>query len=151
MRPDGSVAVQELAKALKVSVALIEQVVSEDSKSRYVVSGDRIWAAQGHSIPITVPLVKYADIEPVYHGTKTQFLESIFRKGLAPGNREWVHLSKTLDTAEQVASRRAGDSVILRVDAARFLKDGFELFQASNGVILAREIPASYITVEQYS
>lgn len=146
MAPDGSVDIHELAKAVSIPIETLFEIVSADEKSRYVISGNRIWAAQGHSIKVDLPLDKVQTAGVLYHGTSVSAYSSIREQGLVPGKREWVHLSSTKETAAQVSSRRKGPSVILKIDAKRMLEEGLELWMASNGVILTSYVSPQFIT-----
>lgn len=148
MRGDGTVSINDLAKALEVSVAVVREIVATDEKSRYVILGERIWAAQGHSIDVTVPLdvVEEVPLGRLYHGTKTHNLDSIRVGGIISGDRQWVHLSGDVETALQVANRRKGVSAILTVDAEAMLAAGHKIFRSSNGVYLVSEVLPKFIT-----
>ena len=55
-----------------------------------------------------------------------------------------VHLSKDLDTAIKVGSRR-GKPIILKVYASKMYSDGLPFYLSKNGVWLCDEVPAKYI------
>lgn len=141
----GSAPVASVCEALSLTPEELTSIVDSDSKSRFVIKDGRIWAAQGHSISVSVPLLEHESIEPLYHGTKRSALNSILKEGLKPQNRKHVHLSLTKETAETVAERRAGESVILKVDTEKFISDGGKLFISSNGVVLAEHIPSEFL------
>jgi putative RNA 2'-phosphotransferase len=145
MSEKGEVNLESLAEAVDVSVKTVREIVENDSKGRYVIEGDLIWATQGHSIPVLARNEPVTELGTVYHGTKRQFLDSIKKQGLVAGDRLHVHLSSDLATAITVAGRRRGDSVILRIDGNRLLADGFEILRSSNGVLLTNYIPWEYV------
>jgi putative RNA 2'-phosphotransferase len=145
MSDKGEVSLSELAEAVDVSVKTVREIVAADSKGRYVIEGNRIWATQGHSIPILVRHEKVTELGLVFHGTKRHYLESIKKKGLIAGDRLHVHLSSDIATAITVANRRVGSSVILEIDGNQLLKDGYEIVRSQNGVILAEYIPWKYV------
>ncbi len=60
--------------------------------------------------------------------------------------RLYVHLSKDYDAAVKVGSRH-GKPVVLRVDAARMQKDGFQFYLSQNGVWLTKRVPRRYLCV----
>lgn len=147
LREDGSATVTDICEGLGLSFADLEEIVSSDSKGRFMVDDGRIWATQGHSVKVSVPMKLYESSEPLFHGTKRSALSSIMEEGILPGQRTHVHLSLTKETAETVADRRKGDSVILKVDAGRLLASGAELKISDNGVVLAESIPPEFISV----
>ena len=131
-----------------ISRAQLDEVVANDSKTRYAVSMDglRIRANQGHSLA-TVDIALPPAIPPavLYHGTASRFVESIRDQGLIPGSRNHVHLSATEDTAISVGSRH-GKPVVLAVDTAAMQAQGHVFYLAANGVWLTDAVPAAFIS-----
>lgn len=128
----------------------LKEIVSNDNKKRYEFSGDyrKIRAFQGHSIKgINADLKKYTGCRFVYHGTQRKFLESIFKDGLVPGSREYVHLSPDPMTARNVALRRGPEIAILRIDLEG-LED--EVYVSGNGVILVKRVSPEHIVKVSY-
>ena len=121
----GWVAVDELIRAIEraartagaskrlrtmpaVTRDVILAVVATSDKQRFSLSagGERIRAAQGHSIAVNLG---YAAIEPpaiLYHGTAWSNWASITVEGLTPRTRNAVHLSTDIDTATRVGARQ---------------------------------------------
>jgi putative RNA 2'-phosphotransferase len=145
MSPEGEVSLSELAKALKVSKEVIISIVEDDSKGRYAIESDRIWATQGHSIPVSLKLEKLSEVGKIYHGTKYAHISSIKTFGILPGDRQYAHLSPDFKTAHSVAERRSGASVILEIDGDRMIAEGHNLFRSTNGVILAHSVPWEFV------
>lgn len=128
----------------------LKEIVETDNKKRYEFSADykKIRAFQGHSIKgINADLKIYTGCNFVYHGTQKRFLNSIFRNGLVPGSREYVHLSSDPLTARNVALRRGPEIAILRVDLEG-LED--EVFISGNGVILVKKVSPEHIVQVDY-
>jgi putative RNA 2'-phosphotransferase len=125
---------------------LIRAVVATSDKKRFSLSpdGERIRAAQGHSISVELG---YADMEPptvLYHGTAWSSWVSIAAEGLTPQTRHAVHLSKDVDTATRVGARH-GQPLVLVVDAARMHADGYVFSCSDNGVWLTQHVPPMYL------
>ena len=130
-----------------MDAALIRSIVENSDKKRFAISEDglRIRAVQGHSTDSVA--ITYAEKVPpefLYHGTATRFLESIFKEGLKPGERQYVHLSEDVQTATAVG-QRYGKPVVLKIEALRMHQQGVQFFQAENGVWLIAHVPASSI------
>ncbi len=123
-------------------VALVET----NDKKRFTLSGDgrSIRAAQGHSIEVDLNLTPEKPPTELYHGTASANLDSIFVDGLKPGRRQQVHLSLDPDTAWRVGQRH-GKPTVLRVNSAVMYADGYEFFQADNGVWLTDTVPPAYL------
>jgi putative RNA 2'-phosphotransferase len=125
--------------------ALIE-IVETNDKKRFVFSedGSKIRANQGHSIDIDLNLTSQIPPEILYHGTVSKYLDSIKLEGLKKMNRQHVHLSKDLETAIKVGSRR-GEAIILTIDTSTMLNNGLIFYLSDNGVWLTDHVPAQYI------
>jgi putative RNA 2'-phosphotransferase len=125
---------------------VIEQVVADNDKQRFIISedGSRIRANQGHSISIDLALTPREPPSVLFHGTATRFLDSIREQGLLHGNRQHVHLSLEQATAVNVG-RRHGKPVILEVAAKRMHEEGHIFFLSENGVWLTEHVPTLFI------
>ena len=122
---------------------LIQTVVDTSDKKRFAISDDGllIRAVQGHSTEsVDINYVEKVPPEFLYHGTATRFLESIRKEGLLPGSRQYVHLSQDEQTALAVGQRH-GKPVVLKIEALLMHKQGFNFFQAENGVWLTSTVP----------
>lgn len=124
---------------------LLDRVVEGTDKRRFEVEGERIRAAQGHSVPVHLGLAPVTPPDRLYHGTSARFLESIRAEGLRRGRRHDVHLSPDAETAHRVGARRAGPTVILRIDAAGMHRAGHVFYRAANGVWLTAAVPPQWI------
>ncbi|MCC6370385.1 MAG: RNA 2'-phosphotransferase [Bacteroidia bacterium] len=126
--------------------SLLEEIVETNDKNRFSFSEDllKIRANQGHSVEIDLALAPKEAPALLYHGTVEKFLESINQQGLKKMERQHVHLSKDLQTAQKVGSRR-GKPVILKINAQQMQADGYVFYQSDNGVWLCEEVPAKYI------
>ncbi len=123
----------------------MEQVVQENDKQRFVLEGDRIRAAQGHSVSDVKPALR--EKKPpsrLFHGTTADKISSIEREGLKPMRRHHVHLSPDEETAGSVGGRR-GLAVVLTIDAAKMQLDGYRFFVSDNGVWLTDTVPPKYL------
>jgi putative RNA 2'-phosphotransferase len=129
-------------------LGLLQQVVDTSDKKRFTLSADglSIRAAQGHSSEQVN--INYEAVTPpsmLYHGTATRFLDSIRAQGLLSGQRHYVHLSESVETASRVGERY-GKLHLLAVDCARMSAAGFEFFRSENNVWLTKHVPAEYIS-----
>ncbi|XRQ16672.1 RNA 2'-phosphotransferase [Actinomadura welshii] len=127
-----------------ITRAELDHVVAADDKQRYVLDGDRIRAAQGHSIRVDLDLPVASPPDLLYHGTVRRSVEPILRDGLLPMDRHAVHLSPDRETARRVGARR-GEPVVLVVQAGRMAADGHEFRVSANGVWLAGRVPPEYL------
>jgi len=151
LQPGGWVAVDELLVAadkngFPISYDELVDCVETNDKQRFAFdeTGDRIRANQGHSVEVDLQLEEREPPEFLYHGTVELFLPSILKEGLIRGKRHHVHLSKDVETARKVGSRR-GKPVVLQVDARRMHRDGHKFLLSANGVWLTDTVPPGYL------
>lgn len=125
---------------------ILEEIVRTDNKQRYSFNDDKtlIRANQGHSINVDVELEEKEPPEYLYHGTGKKYVKSIDRIGLIPKNRLYVHLSKDVETAENVGKRH-GKEVVYCVSSGQMYRNGHKFYLSENGVWLTKEIPVKYL------
>ncbi len=128
-----------------VGPAEISQVVENSRPKRFEVRDGLIRATYGHSFktPITYPPVTPPPI--LYHGTHARALDRIRREGLLSMKRQYVHLSTTIERAEEVARRRTREPVILTVRAQPALAAGILFHSPEPQHYLADHIPPEFI------
>lgn len=151
LQPGGWVSVDDLLTAsaragFAISYDELIECVETNDKKRFSFddSGDLIRANQGHTVEVDLHLEEKKPPDVLYHGTVERFLVSILAEGLKKGKRHHVHLSKDIETAHKVGARR-GKPVILQVDAARMVGQGFTFFLSANGVWLTDFVPAAFL------
>jgi putative RNA 2'-phosphotransferase len=147
--------VGDVLAALRISREDLVEVVATNDKRRLQLDGDRVRACQGHSwgagtsrMPVTREALEasWRRVEPdgpLWHGTNLTALDSIASAGLMPGRRTHVHLAATPDAK---VGKRANVELLLEVDPARLAGHGLDVFEAPNGVLLVRRVPADCIT-----
>jgi putative RNA 2'-phosphotransferase len=145
----GWVAVDDLLAALAghgrvLRRAQLEDLVAASDKQRFELSGNRIRAAQGHSVDIDLGLAPLRPPDVLFHGTHPGALAGIRAEGLLPMGRRLVHLSATSETARQVGARR-GRPVVLRVNALGAHTAGYPYYRSANGVWLTERVPAEFL------
>jgi putative RNA 2'-phosphotransferase len=142
----GWVDVDEVLRALDMRRSELEIVVRENNKGRLELERGRVRACQGHSIDNHA--VNREALErswsvltteiSVWHGTSIDAVPSIAREGILAVGRTHVHLAPALTSK---VGKRTTVHVMLEVSPARVRAAGLNLYAASNGVVLAREIP----------
>ena len=126
----------------------LKEIVETNNKQRYEFSEDmsRIRARQGHSVHVDVELEEKLPPDVLYHGTGEHALASILEKGINKGNRLYVHLSETSETAVNVGKRH-GNPVVLVINAKRMAEDGHKFYLSRNGVWLTDYVDVQYLNV----
>jgi putative RNA 2'-phosphotransferase len=151
LEPGGWVKVDELLGAcanakFPITKKELQAVVATNDKQRFAfdAAGTRIRANQGHSIPVDLQLEPQTPPAKLYHGTGHRAIESILRHGLSKMARHHVHLSTDPEQAKAVGKRH-GRPVVLSVDAARMVTDGYSFYYTANGVWLVEAVPPQYL------
>ncbi|TQQ81480.1 RNA 2'-phosphotransferase [Halonotius roseus] len=121
-------------------------IIQTDPKGRFEVDNDRVRAAYGHSVDVDLESGGTPVPDTLYHGTAPDALDSIHESGLKPMNRQYVHLSESVDDAKEVGSRHATDPVILRVDAAAMGDDGRTITKRGKSVYTTDRVPPRYLS-----
>ena len=132
---------------VQLNRTLLLNVVKNNAKQRFQISEDglKIRAVQGHST--TTVDRKFLEKTPpafLYHGTAERFISSIQNQGLIPKERQYVHLSESLDTALAVGARY-GKPYILTIRTLDMHQSGFKFYQAENNVWLVEKVPKYFI------
>lgn len=141
-----------------LSLPVLMEVVHTDDKQRYGLKGTgpnlMIRCRQGHSIPwLEMDYRQEIPPEILYHGTIRTYLDSILEQGILPMERQKVHLSRDIPTAQTVAKRRKskGQPIILQVNTARMAADGVVFYLAENGVWLTDYVDPKYVSLGAYT
>lgn len=153
MDEEGWVSVEQLVDALNKDMKWIGTseddllvMIDKSEKKRHEISGGKIRAFYGHSIPMHIKKEKMIPPDILYHGTARRFLSSIKINGLLPQGRQYVHLSQDISTAQSVGLRRDNKPCVLQIDAKRAWEDGILFYFGNEKVWLADVIPSKYIT-----
>ena len=152
MDEEGWVPVEQLLDALhraekwsNISEKDLKDMIERSEKKRHELADGKIRAFYGHSIPQKILKVEKTPPNVLYHGTARRFLDSINEKGLLPRNRQYVHLSQDIETAENVGKRHDDKPVVLVIDSKRAWDDGIKFYIGNEKVWLADAIPSKYI------
>lgn len=125
----------------------IEALVETDPKGRYVISGGKIRATYGHTIPLDIRLDN-EDIPPeLFYPATQEEAEIILESGIFPSDRAMVHLSLTYRDALRAGSVRTEDPVILVIDTGMCMELGSDIGRAAKTVYLCRSVPADAIDI----
>lgn len=131
----------------QITFIQLKQLVDNNDKQRFTFNSTctKIRANQGHSIKqIDLNLEPKLPPEILYHGTVHKFIGPIQKEGLKKMHRQHVHLSRDIETAIKVGSRK-GDPIVLPIKALEMFKDGLSFYKSKNGVWLTDHVPAKYI------
>lgn len=144
---DIDVLIKKVNPRYPLTEELLHQLAYGSDKQRYEFSKDgrMVRAVHGHSVKVDLG---YEAMEPtpvLYHGTAEKYCESIEKEGLIKKSRQFVHLSDSIDRAEEVG-RRHGKLVLYSVDADGMYKDGYIFYHSASGVWLTDSVPVKYLS-----
>ena len=106
----------------------LEYIIKTSEKKRHEISGDKIRALYGHSIPMKIEKSIGNPPDILYSKTAKRFLDSILQNGLQPMNRQYVHLSVDTETATQVGKRRDNQPVVLEINTKKAMENGIPFY-----------------------
>ena len=127
----------------------IKQIVANDEKHRYEFSedGKKVRAIYGHSNHVRIIYDPLVPPPILYHGTSQKDVDTIMKEGLKKMNRNFVHLSSTVEAAIQVGKRH-GIPIVIKVDSSRMSEDGVIFYSFSSREIwLTEDINPQYLNV----
>ena len=152
MDEEGWVPIEQLMDALhrtkkwtNIRETDLAEMIEQSEKKRHELKNGRIRAFYGHSIPMKIIKEEKTPPDILYHGTAKRFIQSIMEKGLLPQNRQYVHLSQDLETAENVGKRHDDKPCILIIDAKRAWNEGIKFYLGNEKVWLADTVPSRFI------
>lgn len=128
---------------------MLAAVVATDPKGRFERDAGRIRATYGHSVDVSLDATDGPVPDTLFHGTAPENVAAIQDEGLRPMNRQLVHLSDTVEEARAVGERHAADPVVLRIDAAGLLADGWDVAKRGECVFTIERVPPRYVGVRE--
>jgi putative RNA 2'-phosphotransferase len=146
----GWVRADELCAVAGVTRAQLDDTILRNDKARLERDGDRVRAAQGHSLagtPVTrealeASWARWRGSSSLWHGTRVDAIDGIAEAGIVAGERTHVHLAPS---PESRVGKRSGVHVLLEVGAQALAARGLDVFESANGVLLVRHVPAACI------
>lgn len=150
---DGWVSVKSLLESLRplrsewenLTVEHLEKMIAKSGKKRHELSGEKIRALYGHTIPGKLKKESAEPPEFLYHGTAPATAELIRKEGIKPMERQYVHCGFEVDMAEKVGIRKSSELVILTVKAKEAYQAGVGFYEGNDKVWLSDVIPSEFI------
>lgn len=129
-----------------INADILSHVVETNAKKRFAFNNtlDKIRANQGHSIEVELGYTAKQPPTILYHGTADRFVPQIQQTGLLKMNRQHVHLSADIETAQRVGQRH-GKPMVLEILAEQMFSDKFEFYMSDNGVWLTDHVPVKFL------
>jgi len=130
----------------------VAAVLATDPKGRFerdpVTGGtpDRVRAAYGHSVDVTIEDDGGPVPDTLFHGTAPRNVGAISEEGLRPMSRQQVHLSASVERARAVGQRHSDDPVVLEVDAAAMERDGHDISRRGEATYTTDAVAPRYLS-----
>lgn len=125
----------------------IRVVVTGADKKRFELKDTKVRATYGHSFPVDLGLEPVEPPPQLYYGTARDLARSILRKGLRPRDRQYVHLSASVDEAIAVGKRWDPAPALIIVDALAAYAGGVRFF-LSGPLFLAESVSAKFLSLD---
>ena len=125
--------------------AILELIEGAD-KTRFELWEGMVRATYGHSFPIDLEYKMEPPPELLYHGMARDLARSILEEGLKPRDRQFVHLSLSLEEAIAVGKRRDPDPAVLVIQSQQAHTDGVHFYH-SGPLFLTKGIPAKFLSL----
>ncbi len=125
----------------------IEALVDTDPKGRYAISGGKIRATYGHTIPLDIRLDCENIPDELFYPATHEEVDILLETGIFPADRAMVHLSLTYKDAYRVGSVRTDDPVILMIDTGVCMELDSDIGRAASTVYLCKSVPADAIDI----
>jgi putative RNA 2'-phosphotransferase len=122
----------------------IRAVIEGSDKKRFELKDGKIRATYGHSFPVDLGLEAVEPPAELYHGTARDLAHSILRYGLKPRDRQYVHLSASVQEAQAVGKRRDPSPAIVVVDSRAAHAEGVRFYR-SGPLFLVENVPPKFL------
>jgi putative RNA 2'-phosphotransferase len=121
-------------------------VIKESEKKRFEFADEKVRATYGHSFQVELGLESAEPPETLYYGTARDLAENILRTGLKPRDRQFVHLTPSVDDALASGRRRDPFPTIIAVNARAACAEGIRFYK-SGTLFLVNEIPPRFLSL----
>ena len=125
----------------------LKELIQEGGIGRFEVSGSRVRARYGHSIPAEPVGPPVEPQEFLFYGTDAASAEPILAEGLKPVDRRSLHLSTTPEEALTIAQRKTATPAVFRIRARDAHRSGIAFYKES-ALYLTGHVPAEYLSKE---
>ena len=122
-----------------------QAIADADEKGRYQVEGEMMRATYGHTIELELDLPTDDIPESLYYPCEDGQVVTLTEFGILAGDRNHVHLSKTIINALEAGHVRISRPAIMEIDTVRAIADGHIIYRAGTTVYLVDEIPGEYL------
>jgi len=127
-----------------ITVDDLKEVSETFDKKRFEIAGNKIRAKYGHS----QAKIEYEPAKPpkhLYHGTPMDLMGKILKEGLQSMDRQYVHMSVDLETAQKVGKRHSRKVAVFTIDSEKAWETGQEFYKSDDGTWLTEEVSSEFL------
>ncbi len=121
-------------------------IIESDEKGRYELQGRKIRARYGHSVMVDLDYPENTHPQ-LYYGASREEVDILLEKGIKPMKQRYVHLSTSVEKAQEVARIHTDDPVLIAVNAKEAQENGVKMLAATENIVLSEEIPPQYLLI----
>lgn len=121
-------------------------IIESDEKNRYEIQGRKIRARYGHSVFVDLDFPENS-LPQIYYGASREEVDILLEKGIKPLKQRYVHLSSSIEKAEEVARIHTENPVLIVIDAEGAQNHGVTMLKATEHIVLSEEIPPEYLSL----
>lgn len=129
----------------RLTIHDLEELIGKSNKKRFEINNEKIRATYGHSLKTKIYKTPAVPPEFLYHGTTYKAARNIFKTGLKPMGRQYVHLSIDTESAYEVGLRRISKPTVLKIAAWKAHNAGVSFYKEKDNVWLSDGIPFEFI------
>lgn len=141
------ISILNLINTEKITENEIKHIIKTSDKKRFEIVNDKIRALYGHSLKKKIKKDKSKPPEYLFHGTSNKAINNIFKFGLKPMQRQYVHLTTNINEAYEVGLRYDTKPVILKINSLAAWNDGADFYIGKDKVWLSNYIDSKYIEI----
>jgi len=123
----------------------IVRIAGSSEKQRFEISGSKIRARYGHSVPVSFEEDEATPPEFLYHGSSLSAIAVIRDEGLKGMGRQYVHLSIEKEEALSVGKRHDPEALVLTIKALEAHVQGYTFYK-TGPLFMTKVIPPQFIT-----
>ncbi|MGC8663234.1 MAG: RNA 2'-phosphotransferase [Thermoplasmata archaeon] len=126
----------------------IEAFIITDPKGRFQMDTleGKVRAVYGHSINVDLSDLPSDNLpEKLYYAIVPEEEEFVNEIGIKPGERKWIHLSKTYEEAYIAGRHRSEDPLVLEINVKKAQEEGVEFHRATKTIYISKDIPPQFI------
>jgi len=126
----------------------VESFILTDPKGRFQMDPmeRKVRAVYGHSISVDLSDLPKDNIpDKLFYAIVPEEEEFITEIGIKPGERKWVHLSKSYEEAYIAGRHRSEDPLVLEINAKDAIENGVEIHRATKTIYISKDIPPAFI------